>query len=290
MEWYYALLVDLGVSLLVVLLVWLISKRVRKILGTQPPTQSKMTKDLFSSGEGSIRAKPRKIFIDTYVFIAFFVLFDVSVFILATSFFIAGKTIISALIYSGIVLLTLLIAVKKKYAFRRRFKTMSVLVGVYILMILAIISAIFALEFKNFMLSVVGLILMNLFIWGTLLLFNAVLLAWIQLIVYGGGFTALFLVVVALTEKQVDEDFDWKRTVFGLVAVVIIVALLIVAVSLTGDITITPDTSSNFLEVLWKDRATDIILQAILYFTTSVAIGVLFLQHRKKRIKEEVKA
>ncbi len=79
---------------------------------------------------------------------------------------------------------------------------MSVLVGVYILMILAIISAIFALEFKNFMLSVVGLILMNLFIWGTLLLFNAVLLAWIQLIVYGGGFTALFLVVVALTEKQ----------------------------------------------------------------------------------------
>ncbi|MHA1396332.1 MAG: NADH-quinone oxidoreductase subunit J family protein [Candidatus Heimdallarchaeaceae archaeon] len=167
---------------------------------------------------------------------------------------------------------------------------MSVLVGVYILMILAIISAIFALEFKNFMLSVVGLILMNLFIWGTLLLFNAVLLAWIQLIVYGGGFTALFLVVVALTEKQVDEDFDWKRTVFGLVAVVIIVALLIVAVSLTGDITITPDTSSNFLEVLWKDRATDIILQAILYFTTSVAIGVLFLQHRKKRIKEEVKA
>ncbi|MHA1622588.1 MAG: NADH-quinone oxidoreductase subunit J family protein [Candidatus Heimdallarchaeaceae archaeon] len=167
---------------------------------------------------------------------------------------------------------------------------MSVLVGVYILMILAIISAIFALEFKNFMLSVVGLILMNLFIWGTLLLFNAVLLAWIQLIVYGGGFTALFLVVVALTEKQVDEDFDWKRTVFGLVAVVIIVTLLIVAVSLTGDITITPDTSSNFLEVLWKDRATDIILQAILYFTTSVAIGVLFLQHRKKRIKEEVKA
>ncbi|MHA1707774.1 MAG: NADH-quinone oxidoreductase subunit A [Candidatus Heimdallarchaeaceae archaeon] len=116
MEWYYALLVDLGVSLLVVLLVWLISKRVRKILGTQPPTQSKMTKDLFSSGEGSIRAKSRKIFIDTYVFIAFFVLFDVSVFILATSFFIAGKTVIAALIYSGIVFLTLLIAVKKRYA------------------------------------------------------------------------------------------------------------------------------------------------------------------------------
>lgn len=116
MDWYFALLIDLAVSLLVVLLVWLISKRVRKILGTQPPTQSKMKKDLFSSGEGSIMAKPRKIFIDTFVFIAFFVLFDVSVFILATAFFIEGNVVVAALIYTGIVLVTVVAAVKKKYA------------------------------------------------------------------------------------------------------------------------------------------------------------------------------
>ncbi|MHA1347032.1 MAG: NADH-quinone oxidoreductase subunit A [Candidatus Heimdallarchaeaceae archaeon] len=122
MEWYYALLIDLVVSLLVVLAVWLISKRVRFILGTQPPTQSKMKLDLFASGEGSIEAKPRKIFIDTFVFIAFFVLFDVAVFILATAFFIsgdiavAGPLIGAALIYTGIVLVTVLTAVKKKYA------------------------------------------------------------------------------------------------------------------------------------------------------------------------------
>lgn len=115
MEWYFALIIDLAVSLLVVLLVWLISKRVRKILGTQPPTQSEMKKDLFSSGEGSIKAEPRKVFIDTYIFIAFFVLFDVSVFILATVFFVSGNTIVAALIYAGIVLITLLVAVKKKY-------------------------------------------------------------------------------------------------------------------------------------------------------------------------------
>ncbi len=111
-----ALIVDLSVSLLVVLAVWLISKRVRFVLGTQPPTQSKMKLDLFASGEGSIMAKPRKIFIDTFVFIAFFVLFDVAVFILATAFFIEGDTVVAALIYTGIVLVTVLAAVKKKYA------------------------------------------------------------------------------------------------------------------------------------------------------------------------------
>ena len=116
MEWYDALIIDLSVSLLVVLAVWLISKRVRFILGTQPPTQSKMKLDLFASGEGSIMAKPRKIFIDTFVFIAFFVLFDVAVFILATAFFVSGNTVVAALIYTSIVLLTVLVAVKKKYA------------------------------------------------------------------------------------------------------------------------------------------------------------------------------
>ena len=113
-----ALIIDLSVSLLVVLAIWLISKRVGKILGTQPPTQSKMKLDLFASGEGSMMAKPRKIFIDTFVFIAFFVLFDVAVFILATVFFISGEIhlIGAALIYAGIVLITVLVAVKKKYA------------------------------------------------------------------------------------------------------------------------------------------------------------------------------
>jgi NADH:ubiquinone oxidoreductase subunit 3 (subunit A) len=112
-----AVAIDLGVSLLVVLLVWLISKRVRKILGTQPPTQSKMKRDLFSSGEGSIKAKPRKVFIDTYIYLAFFVLFDVAVFILATAFFFSGNNVIAAsLIYAGIILITLIVAVKKKYA------------------------------------------------------------------------------------------------------------------------------------------------------------------------------
>ena len=115
-DWWIALIIDLSVSLLVVLAVWLISKRVRKILGTQPPEQSKMKKDLFSSGEGSIRAQPRKIFIDTFVFIAFFVLFDVAVFILATAFFVEGQVVIAALIYAAIVLVTVLAAVKKKYA------------------------------------------------------------------------------------------------------------------------------------------------------------------------------
>ena len=115
MEWYWALLIDLVFSVAVVILVWLISKRVRKILGTQPDHQTEMKKDLFSSGEGSIDAKPRRIFIDTYVFLAFFVLFDVAVFILATAFFIADQTIVAALLYSAIVLITLLVAVKKKY-------------------------------------------------------------------------------------------------------------------------------------------------------------------------------
>ena len=49
------------------------------------------------------------------MFLAFFVLFDVAVFILATAFFITGQTIVAALIYSAIVLITLLVAVKKKY-------------------------------------------------------------------------------------------------------------------------------------------------------------------------------
>lgn len=115
MEWYFALLIDVIASIVLAVVVWLISKRVRYILGTQPPTQSQMKRDLFSSGEGSILAKPRKIFIDTYVFIAFFVLFDIAVFILVTVFFAGSANLEAALIYTAIVLLTVLVALKKKY-------------------------------------------------------------------------------------------------------------------------------------------------------------------------------
>ncbi|MCG3258235.1 MAG: NADH-quinone oxidoreductase subunit A [Candidatus Heimdallarchaeota archaeon] len=118
MEWYIALIIDLVASVVLAVVVWLISKRVRFLLGTQPPEQSKMKKDLFSSGEGSILAKPRKIFIDTYVFIAFFVLFDIAAFILATVFFVGvapGATLEAALIYLALILVTVLVAIKKKY-------------------------------------------------------------------------------------------------------------------------------------------------------------------------------
>ena len=115
MEWYIALIIDIIASIVLAVVVWLISKRVRYILGTQPPTQSQMKQDLFSSGEGSILAKPRKIFIDTYVFIAFFVLFDIAVFILVTVFFVGSANLEAALIYTVIVLITVLVALRKKY-------------------------------------------------------------------------------------------------------------------------------------------------------------------------------
>ena len=118
MEWYIALIIDLVASIILAVVVWLISKRVRHILGTQPPTQTKMKRDLFSSGEGSILAKPRKIFIDTYIFIAFFILFDIAAFILVTVFFVVvtpGAVLEAALIYAALVLITVLVAIKKKY-------------------------------------------------------------------------------------------------------------------------------------------------------------------------------
>jgi len=112
----------------------------------------------------------------------------------------------------------------------------GITIGIYILMIAAIVAAIFALEYKNLMVSVISLIAMNLFIWGVLLIFDAILLAWVQLIVYGGGLTALFIVVVALTERQLDETFDWRRTVIALSSIAIIVGVLIWAV-ISYDIT-----------------------------------------------------
>lgn len=166
------------------------------------------------------------------------------------------------------------------------------LVAVYILMILAIIAAIFALEWKNLIVSVISLIAMNFFIWAVLLIYQALLIAWIQLIVYGGGLTALFIVVVALTEKQKDESFDLIRSIIALVAVAIIVGLLIWAVVAYGDFTIIGDFSTpvEFFSELWENRTTDVILQGVIFFVTSVAIGTLFLQHNKKKAKEEIKA
>ena len=57
------------------------------------------------------------------------------------------------------------------------------------------------------------------------------------------------------------------------------------------DITsITATWSEGIFSNMWEERTPDIILQGIIFFTTSVAIGVLFLQHKKKKVKEETKA
>lgn len=168
----------------------------------------------------------------------------------------------------------------------------GITVGIYILMILAIIASIIALEYKNLIISVISLIVVNLCIWIIFLLFNAILLAWIQLIVYGGGITALFIVVVALTENQKDETFDWKRTVIATVVVGVIVAVLIWAIMAYGDVVITGVVGEpvEIISNLWGPRTTDVILQGIIFFTASVAIGTMFMQHKKKKQKEEVKA
>jgi NADH-quinone oxidoreductase subunit J len=165
-------------------------------------------------------------------------------------------------------------------------------VGIVILMVLAILAAIIALEYKNLMISIISLIVLNFCIWIVFLLFNALLLAWIQLIVYGGGLTALFVVVVALTEKQTDETFDWKRTVIAAVSVAVIVGVLIWAIVAYGDVIITGviGTPLEIVSKLWGTRTTDVILQGIIFFTTSIAIGTMFLQHTKKKHKEETKA
>ncbi len=170
---------------------------------------------------------------------------------------------------------------------------------IYIFMILAILAAIFAIESRRLMFSIIGLIAMNLCIWILFLVHNAILLAWIQLIVYGGGFTALFVVVVALTEKQKDELFEWKRSVIALVIIAIIMGFSIWAV--VGSETLFEPTSLFWaalydfnlvdnLNALWNTRTMDLILQGVVFFATSIAIGTLFISHKKKRDKEEIKA
>ena len=166
---------------------------------------------------------------------------------------------------------------------------MSLIVWISIVMALAILAAVFAIESKNLMIAVISLIVMNFAIWIILLIFEATLLAWIQLIVYGGGLTALFVVVVSLTENQKDETFDWTRTTIALAVVAIIVSLLIWVVVDYGNSPIVGDPSTQFPASIWENRVTDIILQAVLFLATSIAIGVLFLQHKKKH-KEVTKS
>jgi len=168
----------------------------------------------------------------------------------------------------------------------------GITIGIIILMILAILASIIALEYKNLMVSIINLFVVNLCIWIIFLLFNAILIAWIQLIVYGGGLTALFVVVVSLTEKQTDETFDWKRTVIAAVIIAAIVAVLIWAIMAYGDVIITGVVGEpvEIVSNLWGPRTTDVILQGIIFFTASVAIGTMFLQHKKKKQKEDVKA
>ena len=163
---------------------------------------------------------------------------------------------------------------------------------IYVFMILGILAAIFAIECRRLMFSVIGLIAMNLFVWIILLTLNAILLAWIQLIVYGGGFTALFIVVVALTEKQRDEEFDWKRSLIALAIIVVIMAFSIWAVVSSEGIYTPGGTSTitDSLIALWSDRTMDLILQAVVFFATSIAIGTLFISHKKKKLKEEVES
>ena len=171
----------------------------------------------------------------------------------------------------------------------------------YIFMILAILAAIFAIESRRLILSVLALIVMNLCVWILFLVHNALLLAWIQLIVYGGGFTALFMVVVALTENQKDELFEWKRTIIALVIIAVLMGLAIWAVVSSADMfnptfyfwnihdTYTFDLVGN-LDGLWSQRVIDLILQGVVFFATSVAIGALFISHQKKKVKEETTA
>ena len=163
---------------------------------------------------------------------------------------------------------------------------------IYVFMILGILAAIFAIECRRLIFSVIGLIVMNLFIWILLLTLNAILLAWIQLIVYGGGFTALFIVVVALTEKQRDEEFDLKRSLIALAIIAVIVAFSIWAVVSSEGI-YTPsgtNTITDSLAYLWSERTMDLILQAVVFFATSIAIGTLFISQKKKKLKEEVES
>lgn len=165
-----------------------------------------------------------------------------------------------------------------------------VLISVIVLMSLAILCGLTAIELKNILLSIVSLILMNLFIWITFLVMQAGFIAWFQVICYGGGLAALFLVVVTLTENQSDESFDWKRTVMGGSVASIFTLILVFFLSYvepfvfdsanTIDIGENSDIITNYM---WTIRSTDLLLQALLFFATTLAISALFFQHKQKK-------
>lgn len=100
----------IGLVVILAIVLWLNSA-----MRIQPETQSKKKKELFHSGD-AIEPIPRKIYIDTYVFLAYFVIFDVTVFIVATAFFITGNNFVGTLLYVVIILITLLVALKKKFS------------------------------------------------------------------------------------------------------------------------------------------------------------------------------
>ncbi len=106
-----SLILDLvGTSLVVVLLYWL-SKSMRSHL---KPKESKMKGDLYMSGDA---AEPisRRMYLDLYAFIAYFVLFNAIVFVITTVFFIAHDITPVVLIYVAIIGITLIFGVKKSF-------------------------------------------------------------------------------------------------------------------------------------------------------------------------------
>ncbi|MHA1686415.1 MAG: NADH-quinone oxidoreductase subunit J [Candidatus Heimdallarchaeaceae archaeon] len=169
-------------------------------------------------------------------------------------------------------------------------------IEIVVIMSLALLSALLALELKNLFLSVLNLILMNLFVWGVFLIFKATLVAWLQLIIYGGGLTALFLVVVSLTEKQVDEQLDWKRSIVGASITIPLIGVATWLVSYfdidtTNFANLNDHFISNYLTTMWSSRLTDVLLQVLVFFATAIAITVLFLEHKKsKKTKEEIES
>ena len=169
-------------------------------------------------------------------------------------------------------------------------------IEIVVIMSLALLSALLSLELRNMFLSVLSLILMNLFIWGVFLIFKASLVAWLQLIIYGGGLTALFLVVVSLTEKQIDEQLDWKRSLVGASITIPLIGVASWFISYfnidtKSFVELNDNFISNYLSTMWSSRLTDVLLQVLVFLATAIAITVLFLEHKKSRkTKEEIES
>ncbi len=172
---------------------------------------------------------------------------------------------------------------------------MALIIAIVILMSLTVLAAIFAIESKNIMVSIVSLLIMNIFVWGMLLFFHADIIAWIQLLIYGTGLTALFVVTTSLTEDQRDNLFDWKRSLIAFILAAGLTGILIAMFVIHGDAMLNFHGSVSSLSAvayeLWAARPTDVIIQSLLFFTTAVSIGALFTkQKQRKPSKEEIKS